>query len=134
MRILVGIIIGIFSEGLLLASAVYIIVLNVPFTGGSFIAVSEPEKLAAIGGFIYGVILGAISGAIISALGLNVGKSILVSAMLYFICGILFIFWTGSDPFYEVIVGWLFVAILASGIVSGCIVSLLVNLAYGETR
>ena len=135
MRILLGIIIGIFSEGLLLALAAYIVTINVPFNGGgSFMSVSEPEKLAAVGGGIYGVLLGAVSGAIISGMGLNVGKSILVSVILYFICGILFIFWIGSDPFYEVTIGWLFAAILVSGIVSGFFVSLIVNLTFGQAE
>ena len=134
MRILLGMIIGGVSGGATLGVANYLVGRFGPEGSGSFISVSEPEKLAGIVGAIVGALLGVFMGALILGMGLNLFKAMLMCLIFYFLVGILFIFWTGSDPIVgEPLVGWTFLGILVSGIVNGAIISFL-NIGFVATE
>ncbi|HQZ83703.1 MAG TPA: hypothetical protein PLR83_10810 [Pyrinomonadaceae bacterium] len=123
-RTLILALIGAIGESVSFAICCYFASILSPGTGGTFFSVSEPEKLYAMAGGVVGAVFGFILGVLIGGLNLNIGKGLLLSFGTHLIIGILFIFWTGSDPFHELLVGWTFIAIVLSGLICGLLVTI----------
>lgn len=123
-RLLILALIGAITEGVLLSAFCYVASRFLPSSSGSFLPVSEPEKLYAIAGGVVGASLGLILGSLIGGLNLSIGKAIVLSLGTHLVIGLLFIVWTGSDPFFESLVGGTFIALVLSGTLAGILVSI----------
>lgn len=125
-RILLGIVVGALSTGIMLSLAYYLIAVTDTASSSPVGDVRNWSLVILAIGAIIGVILGGVSGAIIVSFQLNFFKAILFGFLFNLCLSVVFFIWSGG-PLSNHFLKYTMLSVIIAGILNGAIVSLITS-------